>query len=515
MRMVSDFDFSSFLHLERTSSLLSHHRGMPATLIWAILVSAAVATIFVLSYGSVLATGVFISTLAIALISFYRLDWGFYLLVGLVLMLDQFGIPGFEPYTFQIGYFRNLKEVSYLPLSELAVTNALELHLLLLLCVWVIILTVRKNVALKPVPVWGAALIFFAWVVFSFIYGLRRNGDFLPALWEIRALFYLGIMYFFVPQIIRTKEQLQTLMWVCIAAISVKAFQGVGRFIYLGFSFYGFPTLTSHEDPVFFTTLIIFLLGLVLFKAHHKQRIALILLLLPLTIGFIVAQRRAAYAGLGISLPVLFVLIPVQQRWILLKSFLPFALVIAIYCAVFWDDTGKWGGPVRLIKSGFTTEKEEAGDRYYSNLYREFENYDLAVTGRHSPVIGLGFGTRYLRPIPLARIPFDLSPYIPHDQILWLLVKTGAIGFFLFFLFLDSYVVRCSSLFSRLIDPYGKAICLMVIIAIINQLVVSYYDMQLTFYRNMIYLGTLMGLLPALQTFDKLPPSSSSSRSDR
>jgi hypothetical protein len=29
--------------------------------------------------------------------------------------------------------------------------------------------------------------------------------------------------------------------------------------------------------------------------------------------------------------------------------------------------------------------------------------------------------------------------------------------------------------------------------------VVSYYDLQLTYYRNMIYLGTLMGLVPALQ----------------
>lgn len=39
----------------------------------------------------------------------------------------------------------------------------------------------------------------------------------------------------------------------------------------------------------------------------------------------------------------------------------------------------------------------------------------------------------------------------------------------------------------------------MVVVAVINQMVVSYFDLQLTYYRNMIYLGTLMGLMPTLE----------------
>ena len=95
-----------------------------------------------------------------------------------------------------------------------------------------------------------------------------------------------------------------------------------------------------------------------------------------------------------------------------------------------------------------------------------------------------------------------LIQYIPHNQVLWLAVKLGAIGYFLFFIFVDAFLFKGAMIFSRIRDPYLKSVCAVCIIAIINQLVVSYFDMQLTWYRNMIYLGLLMGLLPTLEFLD-------------
>jgi hypothetical protein len=43
------------------------------------------------------------------------------------------------------------------------------------------------------------------------------------------------------------------------------------------------------------------------------------------------------------------------------------------------------------------------------------------------------------------------------------------------------------------------------IAGVLAQIVVSYFDLQLTFYRNMIYLGMLMGVLPTLELADDEP----------
>jgi hypothetical protein len=43
----------------------------------------------------------------------------------------------------------------------------------------------------------------------------------------------------------------------------------------------------------------------------------------------------------------------------------------------------------------------------------------------------------------------------------------------------------------------------MVVVSIFNQMVASYFDLQLTFYRNMIYLGSMMGLLAVMERIER------------
>jgi hypothetical protein len=335
------------------------------------------------------------------------------------------------------------------------------------------------------------------------MYGLRRGGDVFPALWEVRALFYMGILYAFVPQIIRTKEQMSGLIWVCIAAISIKAFQGIARFASLGFNFGGLPTLTNHEDPVFMLDLIVLLFGFVLFNAKTRQRTALLWLLLPLVMGFYIGQRRAAYAALVPTFAAFMAVVPGKLQKAFLKIVVPVVAVLAIYCAVFWNSESRLASPVRLVKTGFGLDPETAGERYYSNLYREIEKHDLAKTVQDYPIFGIGFGNKYEMPLPLVKIDFPLRDYVPHNEILWILVKTGAIGFCLFCWFLNTYAYKAASTLAKLSDPYLKAVCAVTVAIIVNQVVVSYYDLQLTFYRNMVFLGTCMGLLGACMTIEK------------
>ncbi len=488
--------------IDRYSSWLGIPRGNKAAMLIMVIGTLGVSSILVVTYGNIFAAVAFVGLTIVATLTLFRVEWGFYLFIGFVLVFDQFTIPDFDPITLKVSYFLNLKEIPYLPTVSAAVVNPLELHLLFILVVWFCVICFRKNAHLNRVPVWGAMVAFFVGIIASVVYGLQKGGNFLPALWEVRALFYFGAMYALVPQIVQTEKDLRILLWVCIFAITFKALQAIVRFIHLGLSFRGIATLTNHEDPVFMFTLIVLLLALVLFEAKTGQRLALILLLFPLLMGFFAGQRRAAYAAIVPTLTAFFVLLPSQQRWALVKGAFPFLIFMGLYVGIFWNSESKLASPVKLIKTALSNDKEEAGDRYYSNLYREQEKFDLAATVKTAPVIGIGFGNKYLQPIKLVPIAFPLRDYIPHDEVLWLIVKTGAVGYFLFWFFLDCFACHGASVFIRLKNPYLKAICALAVVAAVNQIIVSYYDLQLTYYRNMVYLGTLMGLIPALEYID-------------
>jgi hypothetical protein len=451
-----------------------------------------------------LATGLLL-LITIVLVTFSKPDYGFYLFILLVLIFDQYHIPGFEPATYTIHFFNNLKEIPYIPFFNAGVVNPVELLLILIILSVLTYTVVFKDFKLQPIAVWGAFLIFFAFYAFSFVYGIYAGGDFLVAMWEVRALFYFFLVYLLVPQIIRNREQLNLLIWVFIIGISFKAIQGIGRFVAMGFSTGGLDTLTNHEDPVFMVTLFILLFGFIAFNVKNKQKLWLLILVPVFLLGFYVALRRAAYASFMVSFATFIVLLPGLIRWKFLKSALPFLIGILIYGAIFWNygsEHNPVARPVQMIKAGFErpTLEENARD-YYSNLYREQENYNLAATVVNNPVKGVGFGKKYEQPIPLVDIHFPLRDYIPHNEIFWVLVKMGGVGFLAFWFFFNCFVARGTKVMLRLEDPYLKAISVFIIIAVINQMVVSYFDLQLTYYRNMIYLGCIMGLLPVVEKF--------------
>ncbi len=436
-------------------------------------------------------------------LSVFRIDYSLYLFIFTVLLFDQYPIPGFPTITHDVRFFSNLKEIPYVPFFEAGMISPFEIHLLFITLALVLHASIKKNFVYKPLTVWAAFLIFFFCLVAGFVNGLRGGGDLLIALWEVRALMYLCLMYVIVPQIVDTKRQIYILFWIIIIGITIKALQGVVRFIDLGITTGGYDVLTNHEDPVFMVTVFILFLGFILYKTGNKQRNWILLFLLVLLLGFYVAQRRATYASLMVSVATFIVVLPFLKQIQFMKYFLPILIVLGVYGAAFWNASGSYARPVQMIKSGFVEPELETNFRdYSSNLYRDYENYNLAQTVVNNPVVGTGFGKRYDQPISLVEIRFTLRDYIPHNQIYWVAVKLGAVGFFAFWFFFNCYVAKGTQIFYRLKDPYLKVITLVIIIAVINQMVVSFFDLQLTYYRSMIYLGCLMGLLPVINKLE-------------
>jgi hypothetical protein len=475
--------------------------------------SALLSLVLVLSNGNALAGVAFLALLVVVFVTLYRVDWGFYLFVFMVFFFDQFAPVGYPALGYEVGYFRNLNAISYLPTIKEGVVTPMELQFVLIFFVWVLTAALRKDVRLIPVSLKFTTVMFFLAVAGAVVYGQAQGGDFIIALWEVRGLFYLGILLFFVPQIIQTQKQLQTLLWVCIAGISFKAFQGAERFVANGLTFGMWPnvveTYTNHEDPVFFITLFMLLLSLSLFGGHARQRRVLMFLLVPLILGYIAAQRRATYISLLVTLAAFTVLMPRRERWIIMKVGGVFLLIFIVYLAVFWNSYSRMGLFALQFRATITDEGGVRGEKdRLSKLYRDQENYNLAVTFQSEPILGTGFGKTYEMVIRLwgAR-EMRLGSYVAHNQILWIFVKMGIIGGFLFWFFFNSFVFRTAMVFSKLTEPYLKAVCAICVVAVVGQLVVSYVDMQLNWTRNMVHLGLLMGLVPVLETLDRAQAS--------
>lgn len=500
---TSNYPISDWLYQRVLLSPLGLDREN-AIIFWLLLLFASMLSggLYLFDGNLPLVVGIIYLTFTLFL-SVFRVDYSLLLFIFTVILFDQYAIPGFDSITHEVRFFSNLKEIVYVPFFEAGMISPFEIHLLFITLALFLHASIKKNFFYKPISVWAAFLIFFLCLVAGFVNGIRGGGDLLIALWEVRALAYLCLMYIIVSQILETKKQIYTLFWIIIIGITIKALQGVLRFVDLGFTTGGFEVLTNHEDPVFMVTLFILFIGLIVFKTGNKQRNWILMFSLVLLLGFYVAQRRATYASLMVSVAAFIVILPFLKQMHFMKYFLPLLIVLGVYGAAFWNASGPYARPVQMVKSGFVEPELETNfSDYSSNLYRDLENYNLAQTVVNNPVVGTGFGKRYDQPIPLVEIRYSLRDYIPHNQIYWVIVKLGAVGFFAFWYFFNCYVAKGTQVFHRLKDPYLKAITLVIVIAVINQMVVSFFDLQLTYYRSMIYLGCLMGLLPIINELE-------------
>jgi hypothetical protein len=295
-------------------------------------------------------------------------------------------------------------------------------------------------------------------------------------------------------------------IWVCIAGILFKAVEGVSRYVWNGWSTLGYEAMQAHEDPVLIASILFLMLALLIFGGNRGQLRVMLLLALPLLLGFYVGQRRAAYGSLIVAFVTYVALVPPRHMLKSLRVIAPVVIMVMAYIVMFWESSSTLAGPINQVRSGLARDDEAAevvkDKEYYSNLYRKIEDYDLAVTIQGSPALGIGFGTKYEQPVRLARLEYALMDFMAHNNIIWLLAKVGAVGFFLFWLFMNSLALKGASLLGRMEDPYLKAVCLFILVAAINLLTAAYFDLHLVRYRTMLFLGTLLGLLSTIEQID-------------
>jgi len=478
--------------------LKAHSRQIAGALVLAAI--SMVAAYLVFAYPPGVFAFLYCAVLAFVIVTWYRPIAGVAMVLGLTLVIEQVNFtPEFVPFTRGLPLYDNLSNIT--PFGPL-VASALELMLVTVVATVLVRIVIRRERTWRPNPLMWPIIAFSAALVMWLALGMLRGGSATVALWELRALAYFCLLAILVPQILQNRSDVQLVMWTAVLAITFKAFQGFYNYaVILKGDLSGVQAITGHEDALFFGVLIVMLLGLAAYRAS-KGKLALLLLSAPI-IGFtfVATDRRAAYVALALGIVVLAVMLLTDKskRSLVAAVGIPLLITTVLVLGAGWNSEGAIGKPARAIKS--ITNPASTEDKQ-SNQYRKVEEFNLIMTIKQSPLVGIGFGRPYQMAGKLDKIDFSLAAYIPHNEIFWLWAKMGTIGFAVFWAMGGFILAYAVSVFRTMRDPYYKIIAATVGALVVMQMTVSYADLQLTFPRNMVLLGVMVGVLARLAQLD-------------
>lgn len=366
---------------------------------------------------------------------------------------------------------------------------------------------VRRKKLLQGGKLFLPFLFLILCIAMGIVHGLTSGGDFRVIVLEIRSFEYLFLSYILAYNLFTRFEHVRLFFWFVIFGAGLKGLQGTYIYlIVLHGNLDNVNQIMPHEDSFFFAALLLLIVLFVLHHAYRPQLIAALAVSPFVLIALVGNERRADYAslllGIGVAWLLLFLIKP-QYRKRLAIILVVTLLLGGAYVLAFAHASGTIAKPAQSIISIFSPT---VGSRdYFSNLYRSIEDFDLKFTVRQSPLIGWGFGKPFLQPLPLPNI-ITLDPYylyIPHNTIYWVWMRMGAIGYGAFWFLIGSIIVRGCFVARQLRNPYLQLVAIFIVAIVFMEVAVAYADYQLYFYRNVIYLGLLVGMLLKLPSMDK------------
>ena len=352
----------------------------------------------------------------------------------------------------------------------------------------------RGGVLLLPI------LIYLGFVTVGWVHGLVTGGDFKISLQEVRSQFYFLLTYLMAVNLIQERRQVGVVLWVSALCIGLKGvLYTFRRYVTLS----GMPItdqgVGSHEEAFFFDCFLVLLIVLAFCGAYKRLQWVMLSLLPFVVLGNIACNRRAGTAALAIVLPLLFLAahraLPGRRRLIAILA-ATFGVCVSIYYPLFQNSNSAFAQPARAIRSQFHPDARDAG----SNASRDAENANLMETIHRSPLLGNGYGQRYLHIHFMWDISslYGLEDYIPHNTILWIWERLGSVGFLAFWMMVSAIIILAGQTL-RLpdADAQTKLIGLFAFCLIIMLMIFGLLDLQMSNYRDVLFAGVWFGILAA------------------
>jgi hypothetical protein len=418
---------------------------------------------------------------------------GLYLVFGLILAFEAGSAdPLMLPGHYLHGGFQ-----STLGLSGF-IASPLELLLLLVFGVWLAQAVAWRRLQLRGGSLIWPMVLFVAALVFGLVRGAIGGGDLQIAFWESRYLFYMVICYVLAANTVSSVRHVRVLLLIALIAMSLFAIEAVYRRLALvdtGQLGVIIEFAYSHEVVIFLGALLLLMVAQQVFGAPLWQRL-LAAPLIPITVYALLAtERRAGYITVMVAFLAYTLVFLVANRRAFFLIAVPILVGGAIYLPLFWNNTTLLGQPARAVRSLSEPDPRDAA----SNLYRDLEKINVRATIHSDPLLGVGFGRQFLFVVGLPDLSWwPFWRYEPHHNILWVWLKTGALGFTVFWVLMGSAIARAAYLAKSLPTRDGRVFAMLALAGIVSSLVFCYVDLGLTSGRVTAFLGIVLGTLGVL-----------------
>jgi hypothetical protein len=336
-------------------------------------------------------------------------------------------------------------------------------------------------------------------VLFAEINGLGNHGDMRESLFECRPFIYFGAAYLVTSVMIRTRSAVQATLWAVVVAEIIKSVQGLEVWMVTRGWTPEPQNVLGHEEAMFFSLFFFLVAALWLFDLRGRLRTVATCALPLVAFTDLVNDRRAAWLVLGAGLVVLVAIgyrvLPDRRRG-LGRVIVAALFVTAVYLPAYWNHTdGTLGKPADAVRSQFSPSARDA----LSNEYRVDEDANLEFNIKQDGVLGAGFGRLidYALPMPGLVTASDAGIlYVPHNSVLYLLMRMGLIGSTAFWAMMGAAIIAGCRL-ARCPDRLFGAVGAIVVAMTVGWAMEGATDMGFTFPRITIVMGCLLGLLEA------------------
>jgi hypothetical protein len=428
---------------------------------------------------------------------------GLYLLLAATLIFEIFPLGFKDSLTDHVPFFLNLNNAnSSAGLSGIPIAPA-EILMLSVIIIWLLAGVSRHNLTLANGPLVTAYLLFMLVVVAAEIHGVSGHGDWLKSLWELRPQAYGFVAFLMAANLVKDRRQVRNLAAIALLAIAFKVGVAFYRyFVTLHGNDAGYEAIMAHEESYFFALFILATIAALIWGRGIRRGVMALLVVGSAASFFalLVNHRRAAELALIAGLAAIMLLAirfedEHRSRWLGLTVLT--VVVLTTFTVGYWNHTtGLTGELVRPIRSMFVPDQRD----YLSNIYRVAEDANILANFRTSPLFGIGLGIPMFVVFPMADISYvyPLWNYIPHNTLLWIGMRMGAVGFAAFWGLVGIAILQaCSQLATRK-DPLLNVVAAFAVAAIVAEIIQGYSDLQLDSYRNLIVFGVVLGLLNRL-----------------
>lgn len=337
-------------------------------------------------------------------------------------------------------------------------------------------------------------------LILAWVRGVNSGGDLTIGFHELRALFYLPIVYFLTVNLVRERRQLFQLGAVIVLAILAVALGALSTHFSVVRPGEADASLDvvfqAHENALFAAIIVVLALAHTLWGRRLGPRLILGAIGFVAVAGLLVMKRRLGILALDAGVVILALTI-IRHNWRLSVVILPALVVIgAVYLALYWDASGGLGQGARSFRT--VVGEEPAGEDSSSSDYREIESFNVETNIRWQPLLGSGFGHSYefVRELPDLTGFWPFQPYIPHNTIYWTWMKGGIPAFVLTLALFGYAMMRGAQVARRKMDdPLLKAWAITTAAAVPMVFLFAWGDLGLTVARTTLLFGVCLGML--------------------